>query len=45
MRLSLFEKKDVEVDFLFFAFYGKIVLDRIECLEKGKKKRKKESKS
>lgn len=32
-----FEKKDVEVDFLFFSFYGKIVLDRIEWLEKGRR--------
>lgn len=41
MRLSLFEKKEVEVDFLFFAFYGKIVVYRIECLEKAKRMRSK----
>ena len=32
--------KVVVVDFLFFAFYGKIVVYRIDCLEKEIKKRR-----
>lgn len=35
----------VVVDFLFFSFYGKIVVDRIECLEKGRKEENKKNKS
>lgn len=33
----------VVVDFLFFSFYGKIVVDRIEWLEKQKEGVKKSS--
>lgn len=34
------EKRRLVVDFLFFRFYGKIVVDRIEWLEQETKKRK-----
>ena len=39
MQAFLFLKM-LKVDFLFFAFYGKIVVYKIDCLEKEIKKRR-----
>lgn len=38
--LVAYQKNCVAVDFLFFSFYGKIVVDRIDCLEQETKKRR-----